>query len=162
MLPYIEGILAGAPVWVWPLLVLLLVLGWRSSRTRRTPMLLVYALPLLGIMTLGSLRALPEPSVVWTGFGIGYVLAAMICFRLQRRWTLERSRSFVTLLGEWLTLTVIMIMFWANFASGFLQQVSPDTHASVPFLAAFSCAIGAASGSFLGRAVQVMTNPRTA
>ncbi|MFK7834816.1 MAG: hypothetical protein AB8B60_01235 [Sulfitobacter sp.] len=156
MMQFIEGVLSGAPIWVWPLLLVLVLLGLRSSKTRSTPMAVIYALPFLGAMTLGNIMSLPQPAVVWTAFGIGYLLMVAICFGLQKCWIIEKSARRVTLKGEWLTMGFLMIMFWANFVSGTVQAISPATYASIPFLGGLAVTLGAASGSFLGRSMRVI------
>lgn len=53
-----SAIFAAAPVWVWPLLALLLTLGLNAMRSRSTPALPFYALPLLGLLSLRSVLSL--------------------------------------------------------------------------------------------------------
>jgi ACR3 family arsenite efflux pump ArsB len=61
----------------------------------------------------------------------------------------------VQLAGEGLTLCVMMLMFWANFAGGVLQTVAPQIYGSSLFHVIFVAVLATASGSFAGRAVRV-------
>ncbi len=42
-----NGILGGAPIWVWPLLVLLVFIGFKTAKPRQTCLILFYFLPFL-------------------------------------------------------------------------------------------------------------------
>lgn len=53
---------SSIPIWVFPLFLLLLILGLRASKTRRVPIAVIYALPLLGILTLNNIVSLEAPS----------------------------------------------------------------------------------------------------
>ena len=152
----IGNILTGAPVWVWPLLALLIYLGLRATRTRTAPAILIYCLPLLGINTLNSVRSLPQPDIAWSCFLLSYIVGTALGFLLQKRWILEKSGKTVTVSGEWLTLTAMMVLFWMNFAAGFTEAVKPDLYTNPLFSAFFALFVGWAGGSFLGRAFRVL------
>jgi len=53
-------ILTSAPLWVWPLLAVLILVGWRSRQERTIPLAIVYLLPAIGLLTLPALLALPH------------------------------------------------------------------------------------------------------
>ena len=38
-------LLTGAPIWVWPLLGVLILMGLRACKERSAPVLLIYGLP---------------------------------------------------------------------------------------------------------------------
>jgi len=60
-------IFTGAPIWVWPFLVVLIIIGMRARRDRKASAFLIYAMPLLGILALRSTNALPAGSWIWLG-----------------------------------------------------------------------------------------------
>jgi uncharacterized membrane protein len=68
---------------------------------------------------------------------------------------LGREGNKVQLAGEGLTLVVMMVIFWANFAGGIRQAVAPDVYTSSVFHIVFVTLIATCSGSFLGRALRV-------
>ncbi|WIY23466.1 hypothetical protein [Parasedimentitalea psychrophila] len=148
--------LTGAPVWVWPLLAGLTLLGLQSTRERSTRVQLVCILPLLGLLGLRTVLALPVGLSIWAGFLAGYALATLLGFRLQGRWILNRQGNTVMLAGEWLTLITIMVVFWANFLRGVLQAVAPGQLAELSFVLPFTLVLGISSGLFLGRALRVI------
>lgn len=158
----INGILTGAPIWVWPLFVLLLWVGLRASRARETPVLPMVLLPLMGLLSLNAVNGLSPEPVVWVGFAAAWLAGSVFGMRYQPARILARAPRRVTLHGEWLTLTVIMVIFWMNFVGGIFAAVAPDVYASTGFHLVFAVIAGLASGSFAGRAVAIVRAPLTA
>jgi len=148
-------IFLNAPIWVWPLLIVLIVIGLRARRDRRAPVVMIYCLPLLGVIGLRTVLALPAQGWVIGVFGAFYLIGLWGGERLQRRWTGQVEGGFVHLRGESLTLGAMMLIFWANFASGLLQAVAPQVAAGAAFQLIFAGLLGLVAGSFAGRAVQV-------
>jgi membrane protein YqaA with SNARE-associated domain len=77
-------------------------------------------------------------------------------YRLQGRWLISKDASTVTLAGEWFTMAVLMTIFWVNFANGTVQAVAPEITAAPMFLIPLVLLVSVASGSFTGRAVNVV------
>ena len=157
----IRGVLDGAPVWVWPLFVLLLFIGYKASKPRQTSVILFYFLPLLGLIPINSLVQLPFQALAWVCFGIGCVAGVFGGYALQNKWLLGKHGRIVSLSGEWFTMLVLMVIFWMNFANGMMKTVSPGIYFTEGFIALFSLLAGAASGSFLGRVLKVLNYSRT-
>ena len=63
----------GAPVWVWPLLVGLIVVGVRAMRDREAPLWLIYTLPLMGVLSLNAVRGLPVGGSIWLVFVAAWI-----------------------------------------------------------------------------------------
>lgn len=154
-----SAIVSGAPVWVWPLLVLLIVLGLRASRTRTAPVILYLLLPLLGILSLRAVNALPAAQTIWAFFGVAALLGAYGGFLFQRKRVISKSQGRVTLKGEWLTMFVLMLIFWMQFVSGVIKSVSPETYASGNFHMVFASVAGLVAGTFIGRALCLIMAP---
>lgn len=148
------NILTGAPLWVWPLLVFLVYIGFRSTRSRQTSIYLIYSLPLLGMMTLNSIRDLPDREMAWGSFLLFYVSGAVIGYLYQKGCILKKQGSVLFLKGEWVTFIAIMVIFWMNFAKGVTEAISPEFLHSPIFITGYTLAIGLAAGSFLGRAIR--------
>lgn len=152
-------LLTGAPIWVWPLLGVLILMGLRACKERSAPVLLIYGLPALGLLGLRSVAALSAETWIWALFAVGYGVGCWGGYLLQRRWLLGRDGHMVQLAGEGLTLGVMMIVFWANFVGGVLQTVAPLLYGSSLFHVIFAGVIACASGSFAGRALRVWRTP---
>ena len=157
----ITGIFQNAPIWVWPLLLVLIGVGVMSSRERSTKSWVLYVLPVLGILAINAVARLPAQNWIWGVFGLAYLCGAYGGFRFQQRIVLDKSAGSVRLAGEWLTLLVLMVIFSMNFAAGMTADVSPDLYGSPNFHIVFACVEGLASGSFLGRALWVYRAPGT-
>lgn len=156
-----SAIVSGAPIWVWPLLLLLILLGLRASRTRTAPTVFFYLLPFMAILSLRSVNALPIAQTVWVFFGVAWVIGGYGGYVFQRKRLIAKSRRRVTLKGEWLTLLVLMLIFWMQFVSGIIKAISPETYASANFHMAFASIAGLVAGTFVGRALCLIMAPNT-
>jgi hypothetical protein len=68
---------------------------------------------------------------------------------------LGREGRRVRLKGESLTLLVMMVVFWANFAGGLTQAIAPQIYNDTGFHAVFAFILALSTGSFAGRALRV-------
>ena len=149
------SILSGAPLWVWPLLVFLIYFGLKATRTRTVAAWPLYVLPLLGLLSLNAVNGLSPNTVIWVVFGLAYIVGGSAGFQFQRGIVSQKAYATVTLAGEWVTLLVLMIVFWMNFLGGVMRVIAPDIFASAGFHQVFAAVAGLAAGSFLGRAIRV-------
>lgn len=156
-----SAIVSSAPIWVWPLLVLLIILGLRSSRTRTVPTVFSYLLPLMSILSLRSVSALPVAQTIWIFFGAAWLTGSYGGYVFQRKRLISKSPRRVTLKGEWLTMFVLMLIFWMQFGSGVVKAISPETYASGNFHIMFASITGLVAGTFIGRALCLIIAPNT-
>lgn len=150
-----SALFTGTPIWVGPLFILLLVLGLRARHARMVPVVLFYALPLLGLSALNAVVEVSAGSAVWAVFISAYVMGIAGGYRVQRRWVLGRAGRCVHLAAENLTLVMMMCVFGANFVAGFLAAVAPQVYAGSAFAVVFTAIVALSSGSFAGRALRV-------
>ncbi|MGR3837206.1 MAG: hypothetical protein ACU0A2_02530 [Cognatishimia sp.] len=153
---YIEGIFQGAPLWVWPLLLALIILGLLSTRTRSVQRAAFFTFPLMVLITINSIASLPNPWVVWPAFVLGYGIGAYVAYGLQSRWILGRDGNRLMISGEWFTMAALMTIFFSNFVAGAVEAMVPQAYQSAEFMVPFAFIIAAASGSFLGRSVRAL------
>jgi uncharacterized membrane protein len=92
---------------------------------------------------------------VWGVFALAYGIGAWGGYLVQQRWVLGRTGLMVRLAGESLTLSMMMLVFGANFVGGFLEAVAPEVQGSAVFAMLFATVLALSSGSFAGRAVRV-------
>jgi len=156
MSDFITGFISGVPLFVLPLFALLMFLGLKARQKRAAPVALFYGLPLLVIMALRSVLALPVGDWVWGLFAVLYVIGAFGGYVAQGRWILGYVGNKVQLGGENLTLLVMMVLFWANFVSGAFSALAPCAFGSPLFHVVFVICVATSSGSFLGRAARVI------
>lgn len=155
------NILSNIPVWVFPLFILLLVVGLRASKDRQVPIIIIYLMPCLGLLTLRNIMMLSPPVWIWIVAAIAYALGTSFGLRWQPGKIIARSTRFAHIKGEWLTLTAMMIIFWAGFANGFLSEVAPAVASSALFAACFAAVTCLPAGQFLGRALATLRAPLT-
>ncbi|WP_298497410.1 hypothetical protein [uncultured Maritimibacter sp.] len=153
--------LAHVPFWDWPLGLLLLWVCLRALRDRRTPLVLVYLLPLLGLLTLRSVASFGVGPLVWSALALGYGLGAMIGWKRQSGRTLAKTARHVVQRGEGMTALAILTLFALNAAIGTVTAVAPDLLVSYPLPLVLSAMAGLASGTFGGRALFIASMPVT-
>jgi hypothetical protein len=149
--------LSAIPLWVYPLLFALTLLGRRAQKDRSSPVALIYALPLLGLLSLN--RALDLGEVATTALLMGWSSGVFAGYILQPYWTLSRSGNRVELKGESVTMVTILALFTTNFAAGMAQGMAADLSASVAFCLVYGVFSGVLSGSLAGRALFIARMP---
>ena len=158
---YIEGILTGAPIWVWPLLVALIWLGLRSTKQRRVPVWLIFAMPLLALTSFGKVLALAAQPFGLHGYLAGYAIGALFGWIGQGGWLISKQGGFAEIRGEWFTLLAVMTIFWANFAQGVLGALAPEVLSVTLYPPVFASIIGIPGGFFMGRTLRTIATPRS-
>lgn len=148
-------IISNAPVWVWPLLIGLLFLGLRATKERAVSKAVLLSLPLLALLSLPTLMRMEPAILVWMLYPLGYAIGAYIGYIKQARWLIADDGLHVTVSGEWLTLTSIMILFSANFVGGTISAMAPQVYTSPGFVAAYLALLATTSGLFGGRAIYI-------
>lgn len=156
----ISGILTGAPVWVWPLLGLLVMLGLLSMRSRVSRVWPFYLMPLLAILAVRAVGGLHVSPELWGLFAAAYGMGAVLGWRVQPRWINGRDETRVALKGEALTLVMVLTVFVANFTAGTMKAVAPQVAEGTGFQFGFVLIVGLVSGLFLGRSLAILRAPR--
>lgn len=153
------SVISAIPLWVFPLLIGLLWLGRRATRARAVPPLLLYALPLLGLMTLDRAMAMPLAGLALSVLVPAYLLGAVLGYAMQPRWIVARDARKVHLRGEWATMITILGLFCLNFAAGMLTGMAPAFTESPALTLLYAGSAGLLSGSLAGRAIRVARWP---
>ena len=108
-----------------------------------------------------AVNALDVVFAVWGVVLLVYVFGAWVGFRVQKKWIVAKSRMFVSLKGEWLTLVQIMSIFAINFATGTSKAVSPELLTSTTYHIIFAAIAAMVAGLFGGRTLSVALAPTT-
>lgn len=156
---FLEGILGGAPIWVWPLLVLLIWVGLRAAKDRETGVAIYYAMPFLAVLTLNGMSQLASPTLAWPVFGCAYAAGVWAGDRFQRGLIRWKSGGRVAVRGEWMTLLAVMGVYWLSFVRGAVMAVAPELTEGAAYVAIVALISGALSGQFAGRAIRVIRTP---
>lgn len=149
----IMQILTKTPIWVWPLLIGLVALGLRASKERWMPAVMIYFMPLLGLLSINNMVALPNQILVWSVFVGFYIVGALAGLRWQAKWTLGKEGGRVQVAGEWLTMITILVVFLTSFLNGLFVAIAPDLVAVPAVYLGLTLIKGTISGIFIGRAL---------
>jgi hypothetical protein len=152
-------ILGGTPLWVFPLFVGLVVLGWLQSKPRDVRPAVLAVLPAaLGVFSLTRVFAAfgPEPLVL-TAWAAGTAAALLLNRTLKQpagaRWSAATGSFHVP--GSWVPLVLMMAMFFARYALAVSQAMTPVLVQGTGFRTFASFGLGLLSGIFLARALWV-------
>lgn len=146
-----------SPLWIWPLLALMILIGLRARQTRSVPVIIYYLIPVIGLMTLGNVMPLPNPFLVWSVFPLAYFTGVLLGYRWQRDYLISREGNLVTLKGEGFTLISVVILFGLSFFTTSVSVNAPDLYSHAGFIILFCLSGGQVSGSFAGRAIRIWT-----
>ncbi|MBM3569532.1 MAG: hypothetical protein FJX46_12370 [Alphaproteobacteria bacterium] len=158
-------ILQGAPLWVWPLLALLVALGLMQARSRQVTRTRVLVLPLamVGLSLYGVWAALgisPSSVGAWLlGVAAAYFANERI-FRAPNGVTYDPATARFAIPGSWVPLVLMLAIFAARFAVGVTAALSPATVKAPGFVFALGLGLGFCSGLFLARAGRTLRSLR--
>lgn len=152
-------IVSNTPVWVWPLLLGLLVLGLRQTLTQQMGWARVTVLPLalVGLSVYGALavaRAHPAALLVWAGVALA---AATLVLRqplpASARYDLARQRFTVP--GSPVPLALMMGIFMTKYLVGATQAMAPALLQTAVAVYGVTLVYGLCSGVLLGRSLRL-------
>lgn len=126
-MPSILDIVLRTPLWVWPLLILVLWLGWSGRRTRVLHPARLAILPLIGLGTsfAGIVQSV-APLLAAIGWLVGLLVALPIGHAIGRRREVRRQEDGrIEVTGGWFMLAFAMSIFAARYALGVLFGVAP-------------------------------------
>lgn len=126
------GILTHTPLWVWPVLALIIVIGLKRTqdRTVSAPRLVLMPLIILGLAS-WNLTALGGSLTAMAGLGIGIVAGTSAGLTLESRaGTTQVSRGVVHLRGDWISLLVLLAIFAMRYATTVVSIAAPAIAAS--------------------------------
>ena len=152
-------LITHTPVWVWPLLAVLLALGWMQTRARRVSLARALALPLVMliltpatlVVRLAATGALAAALAMWAAGALGAAL-------IGRRRALRPGEHFdaatrrLHLAGSWAPLLIILGIFCLRYAVAATQAVNPALAAQPAFVLATAALGGMLNGWLVARA----------
>jgi pimeloyl-ACP methyl ester carboxylesterase len=126
-MPSILDIVLRTPLWVWPLLILVLWLGWSGRRTRILYPARLAILPLIGLGTsFAGIVQSAAPPLAAIGWLIGLLAALPIGHAIGRRRAVRRLEGGrIEIAGGWFMLTFAVSIFAARYALGVLFGIAP-------------------------------------
>src|SRR3954469_23890120 len=117
IMPSPFDIVLHTPLWVWPLLALVLWLGWSARRPRTVHPLRLAALPLVGLgVTIAGAMQSVAPAFTVAGWLIGLLLALPIGYALGRHREVRWQDGRVWMAGSWFLLGFALSIFVIRYA----------------------------------------------
>jgi hypothetical protein len=153
-------ILAGAPLWVWPLLAALVAAGLAQLRARIVPRALVLAMP--AVMTVlsvvGLLSSFGASAVALASWLVGAAVAVALN---QQVWRLPRgvraaAGGGYAVPGSIVPLLLMLAIFATRFGVGAVSASAPALATAPLFVALIAATLGLLSGLFVARAWRIL------
>jgi hypothetical protein len=127
-MPSAYQIIVHTPLWVWPLMLLVLWLGWRGLQPSVTPPARLVILPLVGLVTsVVGLAQSPQPGSALAGWASGLLLALPVGWAIgtRRAVRLRPEDGRLEVAGGWFSLGFGISIFAVRYALGVLFGVMP-------------------------------------
>jgi hypothetical protein len=143
------SVLLKAPIWVWPLLAVLILLGVQSARPRTLSGAAVFVWPVMMTMlsVYGLVSTYRANRAAWESWLFGFVAAIAIDIIFGRGGGAvlydAHTRRF-EVPGSWMPLALILTLFCTRFAIGVANARFPQIVGTPAFLATVGLASGAA------------------
>jgi uncharacterized membrane protein len=133
--PGVIDIVAGTPLWVWPLLAYSLWAGWSMSRDRDTALWRMAVMPALifGLSVYG-LAASGLTLVSLAAYLVGAGLGAFMGQTVARRRPAEiLANGMIRQRGDWLPFVLILGIFATRYVQGAALAMHPELAANAAF-----------------------------
>jgi pimeloyl-ACP methyl ester carboxylesterase len=152
LMPSFFDIVRHTPLWVWPLMLLVLWLGWSSSRPRTVHPLRLVPLPLvgLGVTAAGALQSV-APMLTLVGWLVGLLLSLPVGWLVGRRREVAwQPDGRLRIDGGWFMLGFAVSIFAVRYALGATFGVWPQLAAQPAWIAGAGMVGGVIAGIGLG------------
>lgn len=156
MIKFLAPFITEPPVWVWAILAGLLFIGWRASKEREVSAIRYAILPFLGLISIVTVAQSAPTAMTWAVFAAAYVIGAVFGWRAQGGIILGVDGARARLRGEWMTMGLVMTIFWLRFVRAAVDAVSPDIAAQPAVVIGFTWIAGVTAGAFLGRSARTV------
>lgn len=151
----LDQIILNSPIWVWPLMVALIIIGMLHTRPYSIGRNRIFIFPITFSITAGIAAftasnilavVLGTLAAAWVFIPIGKKLAARAVSHVSENQTLRIN-------GEWLTMALFATIFATRFLGGFVNGVAPELASHWLFDLLLSIPSGAVVGIALGRSL---------
>lgn len=150
------------PWWVYLLLVYLIIVGLKASKSRIIPFWKLFVLPTIFLsISIQNLTTIENIEYL----SISSWIVAMLVGSLLGWWQVKRldikidkKSSLIQIPGSWDTLLVMLIIFVAKYYFGYEKATNPVLVAQLNFKVSMLALSGVCTGLFLGRLLGYMSH----
>ncbi len=131
-MPSAYQIAVNTPVWVWPLMLFVLWLGWRGLQPRTMPPARLAILPLVGLATsLAGIAQSLQPSFALAAWAAALLMALPLGWGIgaRRAVRMRPDDGRLEVAGGWFALGFGISIFVVRYALGVLSGVMPHLRA---------------------------------
>jgi len=131
-MPFAYQIVVNTPLWVWPLMLLVLWLGWRGLQPRVMPPVRLAILPLVSLAaSLAGIAQSLQPGLALIGWAVALLMALPLGWAIGTRRTvrLRAEDGRLEVAGGWFVLGFGISIFAVRYTLGVLSGVMPQRHA---------------------------------
>ena len=157
-MPGAANILSHTPLWVWPLILYGLFIGWSRTRERVVSPFRLLVLPaLVGGLALYNLVASGISATGLLGFACGAVAGALAGTAMARRRPARLlADGRLALRGDWLPLALIVAIIIVRYARGIALGVDPALAQETGFVLASAVLSGLFAAMMIARSIGVL------
>jgi hypothetical protein len=131
-MPSVYQIVVNTPLWVWPLMLFVLWLGWRGLQPRLMPPTRLAILPLVSVVTsLAGVAQSLQPGLALAGWAVALLAALPLGWAIgtRRAVRLRPEDRRLEVAGGWFALGFGVSIFVVRYALGVLFGVMPGLRA---------------------------------
>ncbi len=143
-MPSAYQIVVNTPLWVWPLMLFVLWLGWYGLRPRTMPPARLAILPMVGLATsLAGIAQSLQPGLALAGWAVALIAALPLGYAIgmRRAVRLRPEDGRLDVGGGWFALGFGISIFVVRYTLGVLSGVMPGLRVE-PFWIVLSGGIG--------------------
>ena len=156
-MPSLFQIVTNTPLWVWPLMLFVLWLGWRGLQPRTMPPARLAILPLVSVGTsIAGIAQSMQPGLAFSSWVVALLAALPLGYAIggRRAVRLRPEDGRLEIAGGWFALGFGVSIFAVRYALGVLFGVLPALRAEPLWI----CLSGGVGGLVAGIGVGWLAN----
>jgi uncharacterized membrane protein len=156
--PTAMAIVVNTPLWVWPLLLYVLYVGWSRTRDRVVaPRRLLVMPAVIGGLAIYNLVSLDPSPAMLLGFACGLAAGALAGRAVGRRRVAEPlDGGMLRIRGDWMPLLLVVGIFAIRYAHGVVMAIDPSLARDSGFLLAGVTLSGLFAAMMIARAISTL------